>query len=90
VSCSMTVTPAKCVNEVSCCVCVQADAVFMSPPWGGPAYAAATFDVTHDVGGLGFGLSHMLSTAASMLSPGAHPLRQSLSSRYDSELITDD
>lgn len=42
----------------------------MSPPWGGPAYAAKTFDVSRDLGGLGVGLAHLLATASSLLNPG--------------------
>ncbi|KAK9831968.1 hypothetical protein WJX81_004177 [Elliptochloris bilobata] len=50
----------------------QADAVFMSPPWGGPAYAAAAggFDVAADLGGLGVGLSDLLAAARCALRPG--------------------
>ena len=48
----------------------QADAVFMSPPWGGPAYSAKTFDVSHDIGGLGVSLAQLLEIASSLLRPG--------------------
>ena len=48
----------------------QADAVFMSPPWGGPAYSAKTFDVSRDIGGLGVNLAQLLAVAASLLRPG--------------------
>ncbi|CAL8469420.1 g8961 [Coccomyxa elongata] len=48
---------------------MQVDAVFMSPPWGGPAYAAHTFDVSHNLGGLGVSLAQLLATATSLLRP---------------------
>ena len=42
-----------------------ADAVFMSPPWGGPAYKqAAVLRLATDVGGLGVGLGDLVGAAA--------------------------
>jgi len=51
---------------------MQADAVFMSPPWGGPAYAAAGggFAVAGDLGGLGAGLAELLAAGRGALGPG--------------------
>lgn len=51
--------------------CAQADAVFMSPPWGGPAYAAAAggFAVAGDLGGLRVGLAELLASARRALRP---------------------
>ena len=44
----------------------------MSPPWGGPAYAAAAagFDVAADLGGLGVSLGALLAAARAALRPG--------------------
>jgi trimethylguanosine synthase len=55
---------------------LAADAVFLSPPWGGPAYKAggAPFDVEPDLGGCGVGLAAMLAAAAAAHAAGA-PLR---------------
>ena len=48
---------------------LQADVVFLSPPWGGPGYKQRTFDVRDDVGGLGMGIRQLLEAAAAMLIP---------------------
>lgn len=55
---------------------VRADAVFLSPPWGGPAYArgAGPFPLEPDLGGLGAGLASLVAAAAAAHAPGA-PLR---------------
>ena len=57
----------------------QADAVCMSPPWGGPAYAAAggCFDMAADLGGLGVGLGAPLRscTAQKSYEKSCHTLR---------------
>ena len=50
-------------------MCAQADAVFLSPPWGGPSYSASTFDVSTDIGGLGIGIQQLLATATALLAP---------------------
>jgi len=44
----------------------------MSPPWGGPAYAAAGggFAVAGDLGGLGVGLTELLAAGRGALGPG--------------------
>ena len=49
--------------------CAQADAVFLSPPWGGPSYSASTFDVSTDIGGLGVGIAELLAAATALLAP---------------------
>ena len=47
---------------------LQADRVFLSPPWGGPAYSTSgMFDVTQNIGNLGQNLRQLLQTAASAL-----------------------
>ena len=50
---------------------LQADAVFMSPPWGGPAYLqkGPTFDVARNFGGMPVGLSGLIAAAGSALRP---------------------
>ncbi|BDA44841.1 probable trimethylguanosine synthase at C-terminar half [Coccomyxa sp. Obi] len=58
-----------CADFLSLPANMQVDAVFMSPPWGGPAYAAQTFDVSHNLGGLGVSLAQLLATATSLLRP---------------------
>jgi len=53
---------------------LAADAVFMSPPWGGPAYkdeAVVRLDV--DVGGLGLGLAALIAAGVAAHAPGAPP-----------------
>lgn len=52
---------------------MRADAVFLSPPWGGPAYArsAKPFALEPDLGGLGAGLASLVSAAAAAHAPGA-------------------
>ena len=42
----------------------------MSPPWGGPSYAAKTFEVERDVGGLGCSMHQLLASAFSLLPEG--------------------
>ena len=49
---------------------LQVDAVYMSPPWGGPSYAAKTFEVERDVGGLGCSMHQLLASAFSLLPEG--------------------
>ena len=46
-------------------VAVQADAVFLSPPWGGPSYNAqiGAFDVEAAIGGMGLSYQQLLSAA---------------------------
>lgn len=48
---------------------MQADAVFMSPPWGGPSYntLGGSFDVATDVGGLGVDYTALLASADAAL-----------------------
>ena len=46
----------------------------MSPPWGGPSYAAKTFEVERDVGGLGCSMHQLLASAFSLLPEGVLPL----------------
>ena len=46
---------------------MQADAVFLSPPWGGPAYNASSFDVDKDVGNLGVNYCQLMHIANSAL-----------------------
>lgn len=47
---------------------LQADAVFLSPPWGGPAYSkSGLFDVAQSIGSLGQNLSQLIKTAATAL-----------------------
>lgn len=50
---------------------VQADMVFMSPPWGGPAYlqAGSTFNLREPFGGLPVNLAGLIEAAASALRP---------------------
>ena len=48
----------------------QVDAVYMSPPWGGPSYSASTFEVDRDVGGLGCNMHQLLASAFSLLPEG--------------------
>lgn len=46
----------------------QADAVFVSPPWGGCGYkATSVYDVLHDMGGTGLSLPQILRIAQSLL-----------------------
>ncbi len=44
--------------------------MYMSPPWGGPSYAAKTFEVERDVGGLGCSMHQLLASAFSLLPEG--------------------
>ena len=57
---------------------LSADAVFLSPPWGGPSYKAGgetiPCDLEPDVGGCGVGLTALVAAAAAAHAPGA-PLR---------------
>ena len=57
---------------------LSADAVFLSPPWGGPSYKAGgkttPFVLEPDVGGCGVGLTALVAAAAAAHAPGA-PLR---------------
>lgn len=47
---------------------LQADRVFLSPPWGGPAYSkSGLFDVSQEIGSLRQNLSQLLQTASSAL-----------------------
>ena len=47
---------------------VQADSVFLSPPWGGPAYSQpANFDVSKEIGSLQQNMVQLLQTASSCL-----------------------
>lgn len=47
---------------------LQADAVFLSPPWGGPAYSQpGTFDVQQGIDSLGQNLSQLVHTASCAL-----------------------
>ena len=56
---------------------LQVDAVYMSPPWGGPSYSASTFEVDRDVGGLGCNMHQLLASAFSLLPEGtSHTLPQ--------------
>ena len=44
---------------------LQADAVFLSPPWGGPAYSqSGVFDVQQEMDGLKQNLSQLVQTAS--------------------------
>lgn len=44
---------------------VQADMVFLSPPWGGPAYSkSGLFDVSQEIGSLHQNLRQLLHTAS--------------------------
>ena len=44
---------------------MQADVVFISPPWGGPSYSAkgGIFAVEPDIGGLGMGLRGLVQVS---------------------------
>ena len=47
---------------------LQADVVFLSPPWGGPAYSqSGTFDVRQEIDSLGQNLSELVQTASCAL-----------------------
>lgn len=47
---------------------LQADAVFLSPPWGGPAYSqSGVFDVRQELDGLQQNLSQLVRTASCAL-----------------------
>lgn len=49
---------------------LQADAVFLSPPWGGPSYhptSGFSYDISSDIGGLGIGYKELISIADSAL-----------------------
>ena len=47
---------------------VQAEAVFLSPPWGGPAYKhSGMFDVSQGLGETGHNLNQMMAAAAKAL-----------------------
>lgn len=49
-------------------LCMQADVVFLSPPWGGLSYRdKMCFHVTEDFGGLGMNLSALLEAAVTAL-----------------------
>ena len=51
-----------------CKLFMQADMVFLSPPWGGPAYSkSGLFDVSQEIGSLQQNLRQLLHTAASAL-----------------------
>ena len=51
---------------------LQADIVFLSPPWGGPAYSkSGLFDVSQSIGGLGQNLGQLLQTASAALKQSA-------------------
>ena len=51
---------------------LQADIVFLSPPWGGPAYSqSGLFDVSKSIGGLGQNLGQLLQTASAALKQSA-------------------
>ena len=56
---------------------LQMDAVYMSPPWGGPSYSAKTFKVDRDVGGLGCNMHQLLASAFSLLPEGRSLLQVS-------------
>lgn len=59
--------------ETMCCP-AGADAVFMSPPWGGPAYKrAAVMRLGEDLGGLGVGLRELVRAAAAACAAAASP-----------------
>ena len=48
----------------STCDGMQADAIFMSPPWGGPGYARdGLFDLERPFPGLGVGLKGLIQAA---------------------------
>jgi hypothetical protein len=52
-----------------------ADAVFMSPPWGGPAYKGAeTVRLNEDVGGLGVGLGELVRVCVAACVPSRPPV----------------
>lgn len=58
----------------------QADAVFLSPPWGGPSYQSGqgSFDVAQDIGGLGVGIAELLRVAdAALHHPVLNPQQSS-------------
>lgn len=46
---------------------LQADAVFLAPPWGGPQYNAKSFDVSQDIGNLGASYQQLIHVANSAL-----------------------
>lgn len=47
---------------------LQADIVFLSPPWGGPAYSkSGLFDVSQNIGSLGQTLCELLESASAAL-----------------------
>ena len=63
------------MHHTVACV-LQADVVFLSPPWGGPAYSkCGLFDVSQDIGSLQQNLSQLLQTASSALK---HPEAESI------------
>ena len=49
-------------------IVLQADIVFLSPPWGGPAYSkSGLFDVSQNIGSLGKTLCELLDSASAAL-----------------------
>ena len=47
---------------------VQADVIFLSPPWGGPAYSQGDkFDVSKEIGSLQQNMLQLLQTASTAL-----------------------
>mmetsp|Transcript_7108 Transcript_7108/g.20055 ORF Transcript_7108/g.20055 Transcript_7108/m.20055 type:complete len:555 (-) Transcript_7108:55-1719(-) len=49
----------------------HADVVFLSPPWGGPAYSQSQeFSVVSDVGGMGLGLAALVECAGNIIQRG--------------------
>ena len=51
---------------------MQADVVFLSPPWGGPAYSqSGLFDTSQKIGTLDQNLKQLINTAAKALQRSA-------------------
>lgn len=46
---------------------MQADAVFLSPPWGGPQYNAKVYSIDKEIGNLGANYSQLMAAANSAL-----------------------
>ena len=59
----------SCHKFARLCLGLQADAVFLSPPWGGPSYNAqiGAFDIESAIGGMGLSYQQLLSAANSAL-----------------------
>ena len=78
------------MDHTVACV-LQADVVFLSPPWGGPAYSkCGLFDVSQDIGTLHQNLSQLVQTASSALkNPEAQSIACYLPRNTDLHALSD-